>query len=79
MLETISDIVIPVPLTGWLVYFLLTFNAMWRKHSKQNWIFVVNLLLGWTLIGWFGTIGWCYTEKNKRGESSEQTAKGKGV
>lgn len=38
-------------LTGAAGYFIPTFIAMDRHHRRAA-VFAVNLLLGWTLIGW---------------------------
>lgn len=46
------------------IYFLPSFAAKSRKHSKRQAIFVLNLLLGWTFIGWVAAAVWAYTENN---------------
>jgi hypothetical protein len=35
-----------------LAYFLPSFLAYQRKAPDQNTVAVINLLLGWTVIGW---------------------------
>jgi hypothetical protein len=35
-----------------LLYFLPTLIASHRKHHQQASIFVINLFLGWTFLGW---------------------------
>jgi hypothetical protein len=37
---------------------LPTFIAFGRAHPKRQDIAVVNILLGWTLIGWIGVFLW---------------------
>lgn len=37
---------------GGFVYFLPTIIAKKRKNQNQNTVFIINLLLGWTLVGW---------------------------
>ena len=48
------------------VYFLPTLNALIRigEPRKRNWtaIFVLNLCLGWTLIGWVVALVWSQTK-----------------
>lgn len=39
-------------------YFLPTFIARRRRHRSPEAVFVLNLLLGWTLLGWVGALGW---------------------
>ena len=43
---------------GALVYLLPTGLAIYRDCKSTIWIAVVNILLGWTLFGWFVAIGW---------------------
>lgn len=43
---------------GVLVYLLPTGLAMYRDCKATVWIALVNVLLGWTLFGWFVAIGW---------------------
>lgn len=47
-----------------MVYFMPTVYA----HGKRNFqsIFIVNLFLGWTIIGWVVALAWaCYKEKKE--------------
>jgi hypothetical protein len=39
-------------LIGAAFYFLPTILAGGRHHHKTGAIFIINLLLGWTLVGW---------------------------
>jgi len=55
----------PVSIVGWFVafvllfpYFLPTIIAILRRKANTGGIFVLNLLLGWTLIGWIGALVW---------------------
>ncbi|WP_204117398.1 superinfection immunity protein [Paraburkholderia sp. C35] len=43
------------------LYFSPTFVAVHRKHPNRVAIFVLNLMLGWTLLGWVGALVWAYT------------------
>lgn len=39
--------------------YLLPFSvALWRGHGEATKIFLVNLLLGWTVIGWIVALVW---------------------
>jgi hypothetical protein len=55
----------PVSIVGWFIafvllfpYFLPTIIAILRRKANTGGIFVLNLLLGWTLIGWIGALVW---------------------
>jgi hypothetical protein len=55
----------PVSIVGWFIafvllfpYFLPTIIAILRRKANAGGIFVLNLLLGWTLIGWIGALVW---------------------
>jgi len=39
-------------------YLLPTAVALWRGHPATMNIFLVNLLLGWTIIGWVIALLW---------------------
>jgi hypothetical protein len=41
---------------------VIAFN---RQHLNRVPIFVLNLLLGWTLIGWVGALVWSLTNERK--------------
>ena len=46
---------------GLLVYFIPTIVAGQRDHYQKNAIFVLNLLLGCTLVGWVAALVWACT------------------
>jgi hypothetical protein len=58
-------------LVAMLLYFLPSF-APW---GKRNWgaIFLLNLLLGWTLIGWIVALVWGWTIEAPRPKSLQTT------
>jgi len=39
-------------------YFIPSIIAMWRVHKDIKKIFILNLFLGWTLIGWVIALIW---------------------
>jgi hypothetical protein len=41
-----------------LIYMLPTFVAFAREHPRRHDIAVVNILFGWTLIGWIAVFLW---------------------
>ncbi|WP_079219035.1 superinfection immunity protein [Herbaspirillum robiniae] len=52
-----------------LLYFLPTFEAWLRNHPKLVAIAILNLLLGWTLLGWIAAYVWTFTHTPKKGEN----------
>jgi hypothetical protein len=51
-------------LAGAVVYFLPTIIASNRKHPNSGPILVLNLLAGWTFLGWIGALIWALTIPN---------------
>ena len=49
-----------------LVYFLPTVIALARGHHNGFAIFLTNLLLGWTFIGWLVGLIWSCTAIHRR-------------
>jgi hypothetical protein len=43
---------------GFLMYFLPTIAALVRSKRDTGAIFVLNLFLGWTMIGWIIALVW---------------------
>lgn len=43
---------------GFGVYFLPAIVAFHRNHHNKVAILVLNLLLGWTFLGWVGALIW---------------------
>ncbi len=41
-----------------LVYFIPTFIALTRARGQRLRLFLVNLLTGWTIIGWMAVFIW---------------------
>lgn len=48
-----------------LVYLLPWFIAAWRDHNNQGAIALLNLLLGWTFLGWVAALVWSATNNVK--------------
>ena len=49
------------------VYFLPTFVAAMRGHQNAAAIFVLNLFLGWSFVGWVVALVWSFTAVEPRG------------
>lgn len=47
---------------GSAAYFFPWIVAGSRKHHNSTAIFVLNLLLGWSVLGWIAAIVWACTE-----------------
>jgi hypothetical protein len=56
------------------LYFLPTAVALKRKHHQSDAIFVLNLLLGWTLLGWIAAMVWAATSTHKYRPYDDQRA-----
>ncbi|GAF73425.1 unnamed protein product [marine sediment metagenome] len=52
-----------------LVYFLPGFVAVMRDKRNKNAILLVNLLLGWTVIGWIIALVWAVTVDSPTAQS----------
>ncbi len=50
-------------LIGMAVYLLPTILALYRNCHATSWIIMVNILAGWTIVGWFAAIGWAAAGK----------------
>jgi len=48
-----------------VLYFLPAIIGKSNKHSKFGTIFLVNLLVGWTVIGWAACLIWAFIDKEK--------------
>ncbi|MFI5024224.1 MAG: superinfection immunity protein [Alphaproteobacteria bacterium] len=49
---------------GAAVAYIPTFIAYARGHRKQTSILIINLFLGWTIIGWIAALIWALTGRN---------------
>ncbi len=47
------------------VYLLPSIIAGWRKHQSGAAICALNILTGWTVIGWIAALVWSLTAVNK--------------
>lgn len=46
-----------------VIYFCPSIVANSRLHPQKVSIFVLNLCLGWTVVGWVGALVWAYSKK----------------
>lgn len=57
-----------------VLYFLPTFTAYRRGHHNATAIFVLNLFLGWTCLGWIFALVWAFTAVRETGYTSKPSA-----
>ena len=43
------------------LYILPSIVGVQRKHKNANAIIILNIFLGWTLLGWIGALVWAVT------------------
>lgn len=55
-------VVAAIGVVSFAVYFLPLAVAVKREHPQKNAIGVLNLLAGWTFIGWVGALVWAVME-----------------
>ena len=58
------------------MYFLPTVVAALRKHRQTGAIAALNILLGWTVLGWIGAFVWSLTSSTPQQTVIVQTAPG---
>lgn len=54
--STMSELLLVVLIFAF--YFVPTLVAFLRQHKNKVPIFLLNLLLGWTLLGWAASLVW---------------------
>lgn len=65
LLTPVHLLILIVPLgIALAVYFLPTIIAVRRRHHNRLPIALLNLLLGWTAIGWIAALIWSVTSPN---------------
>jgi hypothetical protein len=61
LLNTIGLLVIGF--IGVIIYFIPTYIAFKRKCTNFNGITILNIFLGWTFLGWVGSLVWAAIDK----------------
>lgn len=56
--EGFGFVEISVIILAILLYFLPTFIAVLRRHKNKLAVFLLNLFLGWTGLGWVAALVW---------------------
>lgn len=64
--NTIAALATPVFFVGaGVLYFAPTIQARMSEHPRFVPILIINLFLGWTLLGWVGALAWAYSTPQK--------------
>ena len=50
---------------GAILYFVPTVLAWWMHVKSAKAIFYVNLVFGWTIVGWIVALMWVMAERNE--------------
>ena len=50
------------------IYFFPSIIAMFRRHHNTLAIFLFNLFLGWSVLGWVGALVWAATQVQRRAD-----------
>lgn len=51
-----------------VIYFIPAFIARGSKHPRMDAIAILNLLLGWTVLGWIGALIWALSKPTPQPE-----------
>ncbi|WP_174999134.1 superinfection immunity protein [Rugamonas aquatica] len=58
------DALLPFLVVFFIAFYMLPLIvAMNRKHTNTTAIAVLNVLLGWTLLGWVGALVWAFSSQ----------------
>lgn len=66
MAELMAVFLMPLLVLAGVVYFLPTLVAVVRGHPRALAIGLLNLLLGWTLLGWLAAAAWALLGARRR-------------
>ena len=55
------EIILLIIIVGSIPYFVPSIVALMRHHPSKGAIIALNILLGWTLLGWIGALVWSLT------------------
>jgi hypothetical protein len=56
------------------LYFAPAWVALWRVHRHRVAILTLNIMLGWTILGWIGALVWAFMDQPKEGSHTPSTA-----
>ncbi|MDN6874079.1 superinfection immunity protein [Pseudomonas citronellolis] len=55
-----------------VVYFIPTIAAHCRKHESESAIGILNLLAGWSIVGWVAAFIWSFSDSSSGNESVDK-------
>ncbi|UHC81657.1 superinfection immunity protein [Pseudomonas sp. NIBR-H-19] len=73
MSDTADSQAIMLAIICFVFYFAPTFNALSRKHPNKTPVLLMNLFLGWTLVGWVVALVWS-ASAIKKGPSADNSS-----
>ena len=56
-----------------LIYLIPTFLALTRDHPQWKAIIILNLLAGWTFLGWVAALVWVFIEQKGKSHGKART------
>lgn len=62
-----------IPFIALAIYFFPTWLAGHRQHHNTGAIFALDLLLGWTVMGWIASLVWACTAVKPRDGNEESS------
>ncbi|MFC2117754.1 superinfection immunity protein [Bacteroidota bacterium] len=57
-----TALIIALIILGIIVHFIPAYVAYNRKKKNRAAILILNIFLGWTLLGWVGALVWAMTK-----------------
>lgn len=64
--ELLAPVNLLLFLAGTAIYLLPSGLAVHRDCKSALWIFLMNVFLGWTVLGWFAALGWAAAGEIRR-------------
>lgn len=59
-----------------VIYFLPMMIAFYRRHENYTAIFLINLLLGWTVVAWVACFVWAFISRKTSYDQNPQASDG---
>jgi hypothetical protein len=59
-----NPIIFLIILTCVFIYFLPSVIVSGRNHHNKTSLYLLNLLLGWTFLGWVAALVWAFSAQN---------------
>jgi hypothetical protein len=73
--KNVHSVILGITIIGGLcLYFLPTIIAINRSANRYATIFFVNLIFGWTIVGWIATVIWVVAQNARDGELPRSSA-----